>query len=144
MLFLGRYNNSIDSKGRVVIPAKFREKLGDRFVVCGGFERSLYVYDMADFEEYAGRLMELPRTDERVRRFRQFFLTTAAEVEPDKQGRILIGEDLLRYAEISKDVVVVGNGDHIELWSKERFPEADSFGDIGELAAGLADYGLKI
>ncbi|MCR5094205.1 MAG: division/cell wall cluster transcriptional repressor MraZ [Lachnospiraceae bacterium] len=144
MLYLGRYNNSIDSKGRVVIPAKFREKLGEVFVVCGGFDKSLYVYDMADFEEYAARLKELPRSDERARRFKQFFLTTATDVEPDKQGRVSIGEDLIRYAEIKKDVVVVGNGDHIEIWARERFPEADSYGDIGELASGLSEYGLLI
>ena len=144
MLYLGRYNNSIDAKGRVVIPARFREKLGESFVVCGGFDRCLFVYSMEDFEDFSAKLMELPRSDENARRFRQFFLTTAAEVEPDKQGRILLGEDLIRFAEIKKDVVVVGNGEHIEIWSKERFRDAESFGDIDDLAGSLAEYGLRI
>ena len=144
MLYLGRYNNSIDAKGRVVIPARFREKLGESFVVCGGFDHSLFVYSMEDFEDFSAKLMELPRSDEKARRVRQFFLTTASEVEPDKQGRILLGEDLIRFAEIKKDVVVVGNGEHIEIWSKERFRDAGSFGDIDDLAGSLAEYGLRI
>ncbi len=144
MLYLGRYNNSIDSKGRVVIPAKFREKLGDAFVICGGFDRCLFVYSMSDFEQFSETLMNLPRNDEKARKFRQFFLTTAAEVEPDKQGRILVGDDLIRFAEIQKDVVIVGNGEHIEIWSKERFPDATKFEDIGELAEALSEFGIRI
>ncbi|MCR5675811.1 MAG: division/cell wall cluster transcriptional repressor MraZ [Lachnospiraceae bacterium] len=146
-MYLGRYNNSIDAKGRLVIPAKFREKLcegGDTFVVCGGFSRNLNVFSMPDFEEFSESLMELPQSNAKARQLRQFFLTTAAEAEPDKQGRILIGEDLLKFAGISKDVVVVGNGKHIEIWSREQFPDATSFGDISELAAGLEEFGLKL
>ena len=147
MLYLGRYNNSIDSKGRVVIPAKFREILsegGDSFVVCRGGESNLYVFSMPDFEEFAESLSDPEKTDPQAWQLRQFFLLSASEVEPDKQGRILIGEDLLKYAGIEKDVVVVGNGKHIEIWSRESFPDATSFGDITELTAGLAKFGLHL
>ena len=147
MLYLGRYNNSIDTKGRLVIPAKFREKLcedGGSFVVCRGGEHNLYVFSMPDFEEFAESLTDPQKTDPESWQLRQFFLLSALEVEPDKQGRILIGEDLLKYAGIDKDVVVAGNGRHIEIWSKESFPDAASFGDIGELTAGLARFGLHL
>ncbi|MBR4530750.1 MAG: division/cell wall cluster transcriptional repressor MraZ [Lachnospiraceae bacterium] len=147
MLFLGRYNNSIDAKGRLVMPAKFREKLlegGDAFVICGGFEHNLYVFSMPDFEDFSDSLMELPQSDPKARALRQFFLAHAVDVEPDKQGRVLIPEDLLKFAQIEKDVVVAGNGKHVEIWSRSNFPEADSFGDVAELAEGLSAYGLKL
>ncbi|MCR4764308.1 MAG: division/cell wall cluster transcriptional repressor MraZ [Lachnospiraceae bacterium] len=147
MLYLGRYNNSIDAKGRLVIPAKFREKLcegGDSFVICRGLENNLYVFSREEFEEFAESLMNPEQPDPNAWQRRQFFMLGAVEVEPDKQGRILLGEDLIRFAGIEKDVVVAGNGRHIEIWSKERFPDAASFGDIGTLSAGLAEFGLKL
>ena len=118
-MFMGEYNHSIDPKNRVIVPAKFREELGDVFVISAGLDGCLYLSKKSDWEAFAERLAELPFTAE-SRRLQRHFMRNAQECEPDKQGRILIPQNLKDLAGLEKDIVLVGDGNKVEVWSKEK------------------------
>lgn len=143
-MFMGEYNHTIDAKGRLIIPSKFREILGDAFVVTKGLDGCLFVYDNEEWKRFEEKLRSLPITNKEARQFVRFFLAGATEAEVDKQGRILIPNVLREFAEITKDVVLVGVGSRIEIWGKERFEEAASFEDMDEIAEHMAELGLGI
>ena len=140
-MFMGEYNHTIDAKGRVIVPSKFRETLGDEFVVTKGLDGCLFVYD---HQEWAEKLKALPITNKDARAFVRFFLAGAASVEVDKQGRILLPGSLRDFAALAKDAVLIGVGSRIEIWSKERWEEAASFDDMDAVAEHMADLGLSI
>lgn len=142
-MFMGEYNHSIDQKGRLIIPSKFRDSLGDEFVVTKGLDGCLFVYDNAEWEAFVEKLTSLPTTSKDSRAFARFFLAGAANVEVDKQGRILLPANLRNHAELTKDVVLVGVARRIEIWSKERW-ENNDFGDMDEIAEKLEELGLSI
>ena len=141
---MGEYNHTIDAKGRLIIPSKFREILGDAFVVTKGLDGCLFVYDNEEWKRFEEKLRSLPITNKEARQFVRFFLAGATEAEVDKQGRILIPNVLREFAEITKDVVLVGVGSRIEIWSRERFEETASFEDMDEIAEHMAELGLGI
>ena len=143
-MFMGEYNHTIDAKGRLIIPSKFREILGDAFVVTEGLDGCLLVYDNEEWKRFEEKLRSLPITNKEARQFVRFFLAGATEAEVDKQGRILIPNVLREFAEITKDVVLVGVGSRIEIWSRERFEETASFEDMDEIAEHMAELGLGI
>ena len=143
-MFMGEYNHTIDAKGRLIIPSKFREILGDAFVVTKGLDGCLFVYDNEEWKRFEEKLRSLPITNKEARQFVRFFLAGATEAEVDKQGRILIPNVLREFAEITKDVVLVGGGSRIEIWSRERFEETASFEDMDEIAEHMAELGLGI
>ena len=143
-MFMGEYNHTIDAKGRLIIPSKFREILGDAFVVTKGLDGCLFVYDNEEWKRFEEKLRSLPITNKEARQFVRFFLAGATEAEVDKQGRILIPNVLREFAEITKDVVLVGVGSRIEIWSRERFEETASFEDMDEIAEHMAELGLVI
>ncbi len=143
-MFMGEYNHTIDVKGRLIIPSKFREILGDAFVVTKGLDGCLFVYDNEEWKRFEEKLRSLPITNKEARQFVRFFLAGATEAEVDKQGRILIPNVLREFAEITKDVVLVGVGSRIEIWSRERFEETASFEDMDEIAEHMAELGLGI
>ena len=143
-MFMGEYNHTIDAKGRLIIPSKFREILGDAFVVTKGLDGCLFVYDNEEWQRFEEKLRSLPITNKEARQFVRFFLAGATEAEVDKQGRILIPNVLREFAEITKDVVLVGVGSRIEIWSRERFEETASFEDMDEIAEHMAELGLGI
>ena len=143
-MFMGEYNHTIDAKGRLIIPPKFREILGDAFVVTKGLDGCLFVYDNEEWKRFEEKLRSLPITNKEARQFVRFFLAGATEAEVDKQGRILIPNVLREFAEITKDVVLVGVGSRIEIWSRERFEETASFEDMDEIAKHMAELGLGI
>ena len=118
-MFMGEYEHTIDAKGRVILPVKFRDELGPKFVVTRGLEGCLSVYTMEAWMRLAGSLKKLRASKENVRAFKRFVFGSAAEVEFDKQGRILIPATLRAYAKLVKDVTVLGTGDKVEIWSKE-------------------------
>ncbi len=138
MMFMGEYNHTIDAKGRLIVPSKFREALGDTFVVTKGLDGCLFVYDNEEWQAFE----EI--TNKEARQFARFFLAGAAEVEVDKQGRILVPNILREFAQISKDVVLIGVASRIEIWSKERFEGMASFEDMDEIAEHMAQLGLGI
>ena len=143
-MFMGEYNHTIDAKGRLIVPSKFREILGDAFVVTKGLDGCLFVYDNEEWKRFEEKLRSLPITNKEARQFVRFFLAGATEAEVDKQGRILIPNVLREFAEITKDVVLVGVGSRIEIWSRERFEETASFEDMDEIAEHMAELGLGI
>ncbi len=143
-MFMGEYNHTIDAKGRLIVPSKFREALGDTFVVTKGLDGCLFVYDNEEWQAFEEKLKSLPITNKEARQFARFFLAGAAEVEVDKQGRILVPNILREFAQISKDVVLIGVASRIEIWSKERFEGIAAFEDMDEIAEHMAELGLGI
>lgn len=143
-MFMGEYNHTIDAKGRLIVPSKFRESLGDTFVVTKGLDGCLFVYDNEEWNAFEEKLKSLPITNKEARQFVRFFLAGAAEVEVDKQGRILVPNILREFAQISKDVVLIGVASRIEIWSKERFDGMAAYEDMDEIAEHMAELGLGI
>lgn len=143
-MFMGEYNHTIDAKGRLIIPSKFREILGDAFVVTKGLDGCLFVYDNEEWQRFEEKLRSLPITNKEARQFVRFFLAGATEAEVDKQGRILIPNVLREFAGLMKDVVLVGVGSRIEIWGRERFEDTASFEDMDEIAEHMAELGLGI
>jgi len=143
-MFMGEYNHTIDPKGRVIVPAKFREALGEEFVVTKGLDGCLFVYDMKEWNAFEEKLKTLPITNKDARSFVRFFLAGATGVELDKQGRILLPGVLREFAALNKDVVLVGVASRVEIWSKERWENTASFDDMEDIAEHMAELGLSI
>ncbi len=136
-MFMGEFHHSLDNKGRIIIPAKFREELGDKFVITRGIENCLFAYPMTNWEKITTKLESLPFTKKDARQFVRFFLSGATTAEFDKQGRINITPPLIDYAKITKECVVIGTGDRLEIWSLEAWNEffnsaKDNMSDIAE------------
>jgi len=143
-MFMGEYNHTIDAKGRLIVPSKFRESLGDEFVVTKGFDGCLYVFDDEEWAALEAKIKTLPLTNKEARQFARFFLAGAASVEVDKQGRILLPGVLREFADLSKDVTLVGVGTRIEIWDKARYENTNTFEDMEEVAEHLTALGLNI
>ena len=142
--FRGEYSHSIDQKGRLIIPAKFRELLGDQFVVTKGFDGCLFVFAAEGWERFEEKLQSLPMDKPEARMLSRFFLAGAIDAEVDKQGRILIPSNLLTHSGIEKEAVVAGVGNRVEIWSKDEWEKASTFDDINSIAAKMSEYGLSI
>ncbi len=143
-MFMGKYNHTIDPKGRLSIPSKYREILGDEFVVSKGMDGCLYVYANDDWKVFEGKLASLPLMSEEARQFARFFLSGAQPVTVDKQGRILMPQDLRDFAGLEKDVVLAGMGGRIEIWSLERWQANNDSIDINAISKGVMNLGLTI
>lgn len=145
-MFMGEYNHSIDTKGRLIVPAKFRDVLGDSFVVTKGLDGCLFVYPDSEWNAFEEKLKTLPLTNKNARQFTRFFLAGAATCEVDKQGRILIPQVLREFAGLEKDVVLVGVGTRIEIWSKEQWDESINGydADMDDVAENMANLGFSI
>ncbi len=120
-MFMGEYHHSIDDKGRLIIPAKFRAELGDKFIITRGIENCLFAYPIERWETIVHKLESLPFTKKDARNFTRFFLSGATVAEFDKQGRINITSPLINYASIEKDCVIIGTGDRLEIWAKDAW-----------------------
>ena len=142
--FKGEYSHSIDAKGRLIIPTKFRDLLGEQFVVTKGFDGCLFVFAAEGWEKFEEKLQSLPMDKPEARMLTRFFLAGAIDAEIDKQGRILIPSNLLEHAKIEKEAVIAGVGNRAEIWSKAEWEKASSFDDINGIAAKMSEYGLII
>jgi len=142
-MFLGDYQHTLDAKGRVSLPAKFRAELAGRLVVAKGFEGCLSVYSVEEFDRFVGTLMAKQDFDPEVRLLRRKLTSGAQEVELDSAGRISLTQQLREYAGLKKDVAVTGNGDRIEIWDSERWATyaGEDGGSIEGLASKLATAG---
>ncbi|MEW6547379.1 MAG: division/cell wall cluster transcriptional repressor MraZ [Bacillota bacterium] len=118
-MFLGQYVHNMDEKGRVAIPARFRTELGDRMVVTRGLDKCLWVYPWETWRAISSRFAQLPFTRARNRNFQRYFFAGAVECSPDAQGRILISPALRTYAGLTREVVVAGVSDHVEIWDRQ-------------------------
>ena len=143
-MFMGEYNHTIDAKGRLIIPAKFREVLGDEFVVTKGMDGCLFVFDNSEWQVFAEKLRSLPMIDKEVRQFTRFFLAGVASVEVDKQGRILLPSVLRDFAGITKDTVLIGVGSRIEIWSKDRWEGTVTYQDMDEISTHMVELGIGL
>lgn len=143
-MFMGEYNHSIDPKGRLIVPAKFRESLGDEFVVTQGLDGCLFVYPDEEWKAFEEKLKTLPMANKNARKFVRFFLAGAAQVEIDKQGRILLPATLRKFAGLEKEVSLVGVGSRVEIWDKSRWEENTTFDDMDEIAEHMTELGLGI
>ena len=143
-MFMGEYSHSIDAKGRLIVPAKFREQLGEQFVVTKGVDGCLYVYSNEEWNRIEEKFREVNLTTKDARKFMRFFFAGAASCEVDKQGRILLPAVLREFAGLEKDVVLVGVLSKIEIWDKERYEDARSYDDMDEIVEHMAELGLSI
>lgn len=143
-MFMGEYEHSVDSKGRLIIPAKFREELGEGFVMTKGLDGCIFIYSAEEWHKLETKIHETPMTTKDARKFMRFFFAGAATCEIDKQGRTLIPPSLRAYAGLSKDVVLAGVSTRIEIWDKKLWDETNSYEDMDEVAEHMADLGIMI
>ncbi len=141
-MFMGEYNHTVDAKGRIIVPSKFREQLGDEFVVTKGLDGCLFVYENSEWKNLEDKLHTLPLTNANARKFTRFFLAGATSCEVDKQGRILLPAVLREFAHIDKEAVLVGVGSRIEIWSRENWQAANSYDDVEEIAEHMEGLGI--
>lgn len=141
---MGEYHQKIDEKGRLTIPAKLRSELGDNFIVTRGLDGCLFIYKKETWEKIINNYQELPNVKE-ARNFMRFFLSGATNLEFDKQGRINISQPLIKYADLSKDTIIIGVGDRLEIWSNDRWEKllTENEDNFSEMADNLFSQKLN-
>ncbi len=141
---MGEFQHNIDTKGRMIVPSKFREGLGESFVVTRGLDKCLFAYPMDEWKLLEEKLKKLPLTKKDARAFTRFFFSGAIECEVDKQGRINIPQNLRSYAALEKECVVIGVSNRIEIWANENWEEyvTDSEESFAEIAENLMDFDI--
>ena len=143
-MFMGEYRHNIDEKGRLIVPAKFRESLGKEFVVTKGLDKCLFVYPLSEWQIIEEKFRNANTTTANARKFARFFFAGACNVEIDKQGRILLPNQLREFANLSKDIVTVGVLNRVEIWSKELWEDNNVIDDMDEIAEQMAELGIGI
>lgn len=143
-MFLGEYQHSLDVKGRITIPAKFREELGEQFVATKGLDNCIFLYPQKEWQFIEKKLKELPLTRADVRSFVRFFFSGASELEVDKQGRTLLPANLRDYAGIERELAVIGVGARIEIWAIDKWADytEKAGSSYEEIAESLVDLGI--
>lgn len=141
-MFMGEYQHSVDVKGRLIIPSKFRESLGETFVITRGLDNCIFGYPMDEWRKLEEKLKELPMTKKDARAFARFFFSGATEVELDKQGRVNIPSTLVSYANLEKECIILGVSSRIEIWAKDAWDKyydesEESFNEIAENMIGF-------
>ncbi len=136
-MFMGEYHHNLDSKGRLIIPAKLRSQIGSRMVFTRGMEGCIFGYTMESWHEIEAKLAQLPLTKRNVRSFMRLFYSGAMESEFDKQGRVNLTTTLKKHAGLTKECVIVGVSNRIEIWSAKRWDKYsaaanESYDDIAE------------
>lgn len=141
---MGEYQHNIDTKGRLIVPAKFRENLGQTFVITRGLDKCLFAYPLDEWKQLEEKLKQLPLTKKDARAFTRFFFSGAVECEIDKQGRINVPSPLRNYAALDKECVVIGVSNRVEVWSKEQWDTyvEESEDSFGEIAENLMDFDI--
>jgi len=142
-MLLGTYSHSLDSKGRLIVPAKLRESLGDSFVITKSLDHCLAIYPNEGWENFIGKIETLPKiSSEPARRLRRFYFGNSQTIEVDKQGRILIPANLRDYAGLTRDAVLIGVNDHVEIWDSESWERYNDSIDVNEIVDDLT--GLEL
>lgn len=125
-MLIGEYEHSLDAKGRLIMPAKLRTDMGEKFIITKGLDGCLFVFSQIEWSNFESKLKELPLTNKNARDFVRFFLSGATECEIDKQGRFLLVNTLREYAEIIKEVIIIGVGTRLEIWNKDKWKKYNS------------------
>ncbi|WP_170006932.1 division/cell wall cluster transcriptional repressor MraZ [Bacillus fonticola] len=143
-MFMGEHQHNVDQKGRLIVPAKFREELGETFVVTRGLDQCLFVYPLDEWKVVEEKLKTLPMTKKDARAFTRFFFSGASECELDKQGRVNLPPSLRKYAAIEKECMIVGVSSRIEIWSEPLWQEyfAQSEESFNEIAENMMDFDI--
>ncbi|BAS27715.1 division/cell wall cluster transcriptional repressor MraZ [Limnochorda pilosa] len=143
-MFLGEYEHSLDEKGRLTVPSRFREDLAGRLVVTRGLDHCLFLYPYSEWQVLEQKLKSLPMTQRDARAFVRLLFSGASEQDLDRQGRLLLPANLREYAAIDRDVVIIGVSNRVELWSKERWNayEAEASQAYEDLAEKIVDLGI--
>lgn len=143
-MLIGEFQHNIDTKGRIIMPAKFRSDLGERFIVTIGMDGCLFGFPLTSWEVIQEKLKELPIARKDARKFTRYFYSAATEVEFDKQGRINLPKSLVEYAKIDKECRVIGVSDRIEIWSSSQWEAfaADAKENFEDLAEEMINFGF--
>lgn len=143
-MFIGEYEHSVDAKGRVIMPVKLREDIGEKFIVTKGLDGCLFAYSYQEWTNFEEKLKTLPLTNKNARDFVRFFLSGAVECEIDKQGRFLIPGNLRTYATLEKEIIILGVGTRIEIWNREEWKKYSSDENISadEIAENMTMLGI--
>ena len=136
-MFMGEYHHNLDRKGRLIIPAKFRDQIGDEIIFTRGMEGCIFGYPQAEWQKIEAKLAKLPLTQRSARKFTRLFYSGAMETEFDKQGRVNLTATLKEHADLIKECVIVGVSNRIEIWSEDRWQKFadeadDNYDDIAE------------
>lgn len=143
-MLIGEYEHSLDVKGRLIMPAKLREDMGEKFIITKGLDGCLFGFSQNEWTNFEEKLKTLPLTNKNARDFVRFFLSGAIECEIDKQGRFLIASNLREYANMEKDVVIIGVGTRLEIWNRDKWKEYNSDENISadEIAENMTMLGI--
>lgn len=143
-MLIGEYEHSLDAKGRLIMPAKLREDMGEKFILTTGLDGCLFGFSMSEWEKFEDKLKALPITNKNARNFVRFFLSGATECELDKQGRFLIAGKLREVASLDKDVTIIGTGTRIEIWNKEKWEDhiSEENLSIEEIEQNMQELGI--
>lgn len=143
-MLIGEYEHSLDVKGRLIMPVKLRDDIGDKFIITKGLDGCLFGFSQSEWMNFEEKLKSLPLTNKNARDFVRFFLSGAVECEIDKQGRFLVASNLREYASMEKEVVIIGVGTRIEFWSKDKWKKYNGCGNISadELAENMTILGI--
>ena len=143
-MLMGEYEHSLDAKGRLIMPAKLREDMGEKFIITTGLDGCLFGFSMPEWKQFEDKLKTLPITNKNARNFVRFFLSGATECELDKQGRFLIASKLRAVAALDKDVAIIGAGTRIEIWNKEKWEEHNSEENLSieEIEKNMEELGI--
>ena len=143
-MFIGEYEHSVDVKGRIIMPSKLRENIGEKFIVTKGLDKCLFAYSKSEWANFEEKLKTLPLTNKNARDFVRFFLSGAVECEIDRQGRFLVPANLRTYANIDKEIVIIGVGTRLEIWNKDSWTNYSSEENISadEIAENMTMLGI--
>jgi MraZ protein len=141
-LFRGAHYHSVDDKGRVIIPLRFRNELGNTFIITKGLDKCLFVYRDKDFQEMEDKLMNQPALDRHTIRLQRWFSAEAVETQVDNQGRVAIPSNLREFAAIDEEVAIVGTGKRIEVWSRAGWDAFNASLTDEDIMASAVEVGL--
>ena len=141
-MLMGEYSHSLDTKGRVIMPAKLRQDIGEKFIITKGLDGCLFAFSQEEWLNFETKLKALPLSDKNARNFVRFFLSGAIECEIDKQGRFLITSNLREAAKLEKEVIIIGVGTRLEIWNKEIWEKCDENISADEIAENMTMLGI--
>ena len=141
-MLIGEYEHSLDVKGRIIMPSKFRDDIGDKFIVTKGLDGCLFAFSKEEWKKFEEKLSTLPISNKDARSFTRFFFAGAIDCELDKQGRFLISANLREFAEFKKDVVIVGMNSRVEIWSKEKWEDCNNNLSADDIAEKMEMLGI--
>ncbi len=141
-MLIGEYEHSLDTKGRLIMPAKLRETIGEKFIVTKGLDGCLFAFSLVEWANFEQKLRTLPISNKDARAFSRFFFAGAIECEIDKQGRFLISSNLREFANLDKDIIIVGMDSRIEIWSKDKWQQCDDNISADDIAEKMEMLGI--